>query len=425
VLEHPARQAERVAPEEQLGQPRLSEYGQLAGAQGVPGGEAGVFVQPVDRQLVVAFEKIGDDPAVFWLGRTPVLAGFSAQGPNGTYGHKLTLTFLRGTLDADALVQKAVDELNARRHGDGRRRFTIHRIVGRAGRRNRRSSGSAQMTDDGPTLADKGASEPPSGAPASEDAGRRYLKWKESELGPPAPPDPLGPLAFPSDVDALVAKAKRWLDSEAWYKSKRIPWRQGWLFYGKPGTGKTSLAKAVCIAMDIKLIVVELATLDDGELIGVWHKARENAPCMVFIEDIDNVFHLRENILGENAPTLNFGTLLNCADGVEGADGILLVISTNKIDQIDPALGVPDAQGRSTRPGRIDVAIELKPLDADCRKRIALRILSDCPHEIDRVVREGDGDTGSQFQNRCSEIALDYHWKNLANKDRVGSAPGD
>ncbi len=373
---------------------------------------AGLFVQPVDRQLVVGFEKIGNDPAVFWVGRVPVLASFVGQGPNGTYGLKLTVTFLRGTMAADGLVERAVDELNARRHGDGRRRFTIQRVVGRAGRRPPRGGPpGGDRSGDEPMTASGGSS--PSGTIGDESAGRRYLKWAESELGPPAPPDPLGPLAFPPAIDDLVTEARRWLASEKWYKEKQMPWRRGWLFYGPPGTGKTSLARAICVALDIKLIVLELGTLDDGELIRAWHDARNSTPCMVLIEDIDNVFHLRENVMGEQGPGLNFGTLLNCVGGVEGADGILLVVSTNKIELIDPALGVPDATGKSTRPGRIDRAVELTYLDEACRKRVAARILADCPDAVPGAVAAGDGMTGAQFQEHCGAIALDRHWADM------------
>jgi hypothetical protein len=86
------------------------------------------FVRPADRQLVVAYELIGVDPALHWLPRAgrwgrrlvatrPVLAGWSGQASGGvSLGIKLTLTFVRGTFDPDALVRAAVDEANGRQH---------------------------------------------------------------------------------------------------------------------------------------------------------------------------------------------------------------------------------------------------------------------------------------------------------------------
>ena len=372
-------------------------------------GGSGLFVKPEDKQLLVAWEKIGQDPAVFWIGNRPLLAGFATQTAGGTYlGSKLTLTFVRGTFSPDALVRRAVDECNARKHGDGAaKRFTVQRIVGRSGRQQGRGAGGAEGKDNYP---DSSMGSPPSAVEGDNSQGRRYLGWAEAEIGPPAPPDPLGPLAFPPNVNSLVAEARRWLKSERWYKDRRIPWRRGWLFYGPPGTGKSSLARAVAVELDLVLFVVELGTLTDEELINAWHRARNNTPCMVLIEDIDNVFHGRKYALGEKGPGLNYATFLNCASGVEGADGILLVVSTNKLDLIDPALGVPDETGKSTRPGRIDRAIELRTLDAECRRRIAARILADCPAEIDPVVAAGEGMTGAQFQELCTQVAIGFHW---------------
>lgn len=77
---------------------------------------------------------------------------------------------------------------------------------------------------------------------------------------------------------------------------------------------------------------------------------------------------------------------------------------------IDEALGVPDGRGSSTRPGRVDRAVELKELDAACRRRLAERILEHCPDEIQRLVIEGEGDTGAQFQDRCAQVALARYW---------------
>ena len=104
---------------------------------------------------------------------------------------------------------------------------------------------------------------------------------------------------------------------------------------------------------------------------------------------------------------------------VEGADGVLLVVTTNHIEDIDSALGRPESDGRSTRPGRIDRAVHLSALDEDCRRRIALRILADCPHEVDAVVAAGNGDSGAKFQDRCAQIALAWHWSKLGAGSKV------
>jgi SpoVK/Ycf46/Vps4 family AAA+-type ATPase len=64
----------------------------------------------------------------------------------------------------------------------------------------------------------------------------------------------------------------------------------------------------------------------------------------------------------------------------------------------------------STRPGRIDRALELPLLDKKCRFKIAERILDECPQYVAQIVADGDGDTGAQFQERCTQIALSEYW---------------
>jgi hypothetical protein len=393
---------------------KRSRYGQKAY------GGYSMFVKPVDREQLVGWERIGSDPAVFWFGFRPILSGFAHQTSGTTHlASRLTLTFVRGTFDPDTIIKTAVDEYNAKRHGDGNKRFNVHRVVGRAGWKRGRGHDDQDGYSKAPRTAD-------STLPGNEadSAGRRYVGWLESEIGQPSPPDPLGPLAFPPSVDELVREAERWLASERWYKEKRIPWRRGWLFYGPPGTGKSSLARAVAVKLDLVLFVFELGTLSDSEFLEAWNKAKQSTPCMVLIEDIDAVFQGRTNVMGETGGGLNYSTFLNCVSGVEGADGVLLVVSTNHVEHIDPALGVPDETGRSSRPGRIDRAVELTNLDIDCRRRIAARILADCPDEIGRVVEEGAGDTGSQFQERCTQVALMRHWETSAGKPADTKAGG-
>ena len=107
---------------------------------------------------------------------------------------------------------------------------------------------------------------------------------------------------------------------------------------------------------------------------------------------------------------LTFDCLLNCLDGVERADGVLLVITTNRLDKLDPALGVPKSQ-ISTRPGRIDRVLELRDLDDTGRRQLCQRILHEWPETWEETARLGAGETGAQFQERCTQLALTKHWE--------------
>jgi SpoVK/Ycf46/Vps4 family AAA+-type ATPase len=167
-----------------------------------------------------------------------------------------------------------------------------------------------------------------------------------------------------------------------------------------------------------------------------------NVPCIALIEDIDNVFHGRENVARKNQPMpflmprrkdddggdappptpLTFDCLLNCLDGVERSDGIFTIITTNDISKIDAALGqprkLPDGtlEFISTRPGRIDKAVELTYMESGDKKRMARRILGEYPEEHAKVLEFIDRyadlqETPAQFQERCGQIALAKFWK--------------
>jgi SpoVK/Ycf46/Vps4 family AAA+-type ATPase len=144
---------------------------------------------------------------------------------------------------------------------------------------------------------------------------------------------------------------------------------------------------------------------------------------MVLLEDIDAVFDGRENITGtEHHAGVTYDCLLNCISGAEDSSGILIVITTNRIEKLDDALGRPDPErgGISRRPGRIDWMIELPILSAEGRRKLAKRILCDWPEKIEQLVAQGEGDTGAQFQERCVRIALDYYWEPSADTQYFG-----
>jgi SpoVK/Ycf46/Vps4 family AAA+-type ATPase len=166
-------------------------------------------------------------------------------------------------------------------------------------------------------------------------------------------------------------------------------------------------------------------------------------PCIALIEDIDNVFHGRENVTRKNGlmpivlsskkendnesssrppfTPLTFDCLLNCLDGVERSDGIFTIITTNDISKVDPALGqprrLPDGTTEfiSTRPGRIDKAVELTYMEPGDKKRMARRILGDYPEKVAAMLEFIDrypdlDETPAQFQERCGQIALACFW---------------
>lgn len=363
------------------------------------------FVRSVSREQVVLYEWAGTGPILFRRGWRLLLLTYEPGKNNDSMSAGLRLTFLRGVFDLDGLLVEAMDHLNAYYH-DGNQsisgRFAVERKFG-SGRWRNSSRG------------DSGPDAPPTANEVSRSKvvpDRRFLKWSQADLGPDTGGgQPWSALAFPESVLSLRDEARHWLESEQWYRQRGIPWRRGWLLYGAPGTGKTSLVRAVAQELDLPIIVFDLSTFSNNELVSAWRKLLQRSPCIALIEDIDGAFHGRDNVAGEDGGGLTFDCLLNCLSGIEVADGVLLVITTNRIEFLDPALGVPNDTGTTTRPGRIDRAIEFPPLDASCRRRIAERVLADVPWAIESLVAEGDNDTGAQFTERCARVALDQHWR--------------
>lgn len=388
------------------------------------------YVRPAGRRQVVGFESVGQSPLVFWAGWKPLILRY-ASPPSGAYlvgGVPVVVTFLRWTFDADALVVDAIRRLNrfdqATDPADEDRveRFKITRVTGLRQRANspvRFGHGGDQ---------DKGGAAPTT--VDDERAGRRFLEWSINELGAPRPAGgPLATLALSAQTLDTVTAIRRWLDSKAWYEERRIPWRFGVAYYGKPGNGKSSLVRGIAQEFDLPVFAFDLSTFGNSDFAAEWERLLTHTPCVALFEDIDTVFDGRENVTAtDESPGLTFDCLLNCISGVGDASGILTIVTTNRVERLDAALGQPGDRGTTSRPGRIDRAVELGPPDEAGRRRIAERILAGCPDEIPGVVRTAGNafDSGAQFEDRCARIALAHYWNHHPSRptaEETGPCP--
>lgn len=284
----------------------------------------------------------------------------------------------------------------------------------------------------------------------------KLLGVKQDELGRElkSAGNALQNLYFPNEVKDLIKVISLWVKSKEWYKEKNIPWKRGWLLYGPPGTGKTALARAFAEDLDMPIYFFSLAQMSNNELIKAWQSMQLNVPCIALIEDIDNVFDKRKNIAqspnflfggysslkdggkdennennekDEIRTPLTFDTLLNCIDGVDKSDGVFTIITTNDITKIDEAIGHPKQNEKgvyefvSTRPGRIDKAIELTYMTAENKNKMALKILSEFPSrfkEVEDYIQLEQKETPAQFQEYCAQIAIQEFWKEKENKNQ-------
>ena len=181
---------------------------------------------------------------------------------------------------------------------------------------------------------------------------------------------------------------------------------KGALLVGPPGTGKTLLAKAV--AGEAKVTFMSLSGSDFEEMfVGVgasrvrelFKSAQENAPCIVFIDELDAVGAKRDNRLGNNDQTLN--QLLSEMDGFDTSNGVVILAATNRPEVLDKAL---------LRPGRFDRRIIVEAPDlkgrVDVLKVHAAKVQMDNDIDYEKIALATSGATGADLANIVNEAAL-------------------
>ena len=363
------------------------------------------YVRSRARWQTVVYETLGDKVALHWHGYYPVWV--TTQGDT-----VVTFRFLRGTIDPTNLVLAISDEWTKAELRTGTR-FSVRRISGKSGKD---LFGMGQSKTPG---GKSGEQDEPSRSLTTASAGTfrwyegKVLGFDESDIGEGvSTKSPLARISTTPEIDNAIAEVKRWFESREWYTDRQIPWRRGILLTGQPGTGKSSLAKAMAQDMDLPIYLLDVATMDNQEFHSAWKQALSSAPAMVLLEDIDSVFEGRKNLVAEKGQGLSFDCMLNTISGVESSDGILLVVTSNHPENLDPALGVPvDGSEVSTRPGRIDRVVHMNLLDEAGREKMAKRILHGCPdHMLQTLLHAGVGDTGAQFEDRCAQAALRSFW---------------
>jgi mitochondrial chaperone BCS1 len=169
----------------------------------------------------------------------------------------------------------------------------------------------------------------------------RWDDWRVMQRVPPRDPQSL---VYAGDLfERVYADSKRFLESEQWYTDMGIPWRRGYLLYGPPGNGKSSLITALAGALKRSVCVLNLSSgaVTDESLLNLLTDAPEGS--LILLEDIDAIFVGRK----KDAETkLSFNGLLNALDGVTAQQGRMVFMTTNHLEKLDPAL---------VRPGRCDL----------------------------------------------------------------------
>ncbi|TFK48570.1 P-loop containing nucleoside triphosphate hydrolase protein [Heliocybe sulcata] len=203
------------------------------------------------------------------------------------------------------------------------------------------------------------------------DAGY-HEKWRHVASRPKRPLRSI--VLDPGIKESLLDDAREFLENKEWYVERGIPFRRGYLLYGAPGTGKTSIIHSLAgeLGLDVYIITLSKAGMDDAKLSELLSELPEK--CIAIMEDIDAAFHQSITREPDHAPStglsestsqstsspngspsfttrLTLSGLLNALDGVGAQEGRILYATTNKYHALDPAL---------CRPGRMDLHIEFK-----------------------------------------------------------------
>ncbi len=193
------------------------------------------------------------------------------------------------------------------------------------------------------------------------------------------------------------------------YKEIGASMPKGILLVGPPGTGKTMLAKAVAgeanvpfFSMSGSEFVEMFVGIGASKVRDLFRQAKEKAPCIVFIDEIDAIGKKRDGQVGgndEREQTLN--QLLTEMDGFEGNNGVIILAATNRPESLDPAL---------LRPGRFDRRVPVELPDLKGREEIlkvhARKIKVADNVDFNKIARMASGASGAELANIVNESAL-------------------
>ena len=216
-------------------------------------------------------------------------------------------------------------------------------------------------------------------------------------------------VAGEDEAKESLAEVVDYLHNPTKYSEVGASMPKGLLLVGPPGTGKTMLAKAVAGESNVPFFSISgsefvemFVGMGASKVRDLFEQAKEKAPCIVFIDEIDAIGKKRDGQFGgndEREQTLN--QLLTEMDGFEENSGVMLLAATNRPESLDPAL---------TRPGRFDRRIPVELPDLKGREAIlkvhAKKIKYTDDVDFNKIARMASGASGAELANIVNEAAL-------------------
>jgi cell division protease FtsH len=244
-----------------------------------------------------------------------------------------------------------------------------------------------------------------------------YFMWRTLKLMPRTKPQEISPkskspvvwndVAGVDETKDELREVVEFLSDPKRFQQLGAKVPKGILLHGPPGTGKTLLAKAVAhesganfFSQSASSFIEMFAGLGAARIRRLFREARENAPAIVFIDELDAVgAHRGSDISGERDQTLN--QLLVEMDGFDARDNVVVMAASNLLEKLDKAL---------LRPGRFDRQVFVPPPDMHGRRKIlevhtrGKPLAQDC--DLERVARHTAGLTGADLANLANEAAI-------------------